>query len=172
MGDRTYCSLTITGIIPSAPHAQAICDALIDACPDESDSKIREAFQGKGEIKNHYSFDEVNYGQIDDDLKDALVSAGLSFCWDWGMGGDYIPGCLVYDARDGYLSEENTADDLPFITVDQLDNEERIAAIRKFAARSREVASGSLYIARSAHEQLEIQKKYKTKILEPLDNPA
>lgn len=170
MGDRTYCSLTITGIIPSPTHAQAICDALIDAYPDESDSTIKTIFQGKGEIKKHYGFDEVNYGQIDDELKDALISAGLSFCWDWGSGDEYITGSLIYDARDDYLSEENTANDLPFITVDELDNKERISQIRKFAARSREISAGALYIARSAHEQLEIQRKHKTKLLAPLDD--
>lgn len=169
MGDRTYCTLTICGIIPSAQHAQKIYEAIKNCYPDISEQKVKEIFQSKGEIQQNYGFEEVNYGQIDDEIKDALVEAGLSFCWDWGMGGDYISGSLIYDARDGYLSEENTVDDLPFLTLSEFDNEVRKDIILDFVKRSREICKANLYIARSAHEQIEIQKNSKTNLLPPLN---
>ena len=76
MGDRTTCFLTIATADES--RAEHFIHEYSD--PDE-----KEHYGDHTE----YCFEEVNYGEMDEQCKDALIAAGIPFDWSCGTGNEY-----------------------------------------------------------------------------------
>jgi hypothetical protein len=79
MGDRTYCELKVR-----TQDVKKALDILGHA-------KRSHVVTHNDEIAV-FGFEEVNYGSLDEEIRDALVQAGIPFNWSWGTGADYGAG--------------------------------------------------------------------------------
>jgi hypothetical protein len=154
MGDRTYCSLTLSGVLLDMLEyktlLQALKDADVDQLPPTPDGL------DKGKPVAQFSFYEVNYHEMDGALSDLLDRYFLSYVWKWDNGDDYNEGVLIKDAVADVTYEETTSDGDFFLTLRDLDKPEIVANLRAAEAARKAIFQGDLVIAGSAHRVLEL----------------
>lgn len=102
MGDRTYCTLRIAGMIKPA-DADRLAKAISNMGPDDFEPLAELATGGS------IGFQEINYGNIDDTLRDLLEELSLSYAWTWCAGGEYPEGIELYDASTAERANYTTA---------------------------------------------------------------
>lgn len=142
MGDRTSCSLTIWGEVPSDLWSE------IELEIDWNDTwKI-----------GHYTFDEVNYGTMDPDLDKALRKAGLSYIWDHDAGYEYGPGTEMYDAETEEFIELPRHEDDLFVAVRDLTKPEVVETVIRWQ-RFRDQSHKKELVIKLMHLQSEIEER-------------
>jgi len=149
MGDRTSCTLHIEGVV----DANGL-DRLVEALEDANASKDPDIRQCLLAGDSHSFFHEVNYGEMDSDLSDTLEDLGLSYSWAWDSGDSYSEGITFFDARSGDSEEYATTNGALALTVDDLDNPQTIADIRKWDAFNKR--RFVFVVATSQHELLKL----------------
>lgn len=154
MGDRCYCTLTITGVIGSSEDWTEVMTAIKDAGTYEH-VKVAPPLAGTSE-PCQFSFEEVNYAQMDTDLVELLQELGLAYIWSNQAGDDYGPGCVVFDGKDTLYEESLTDNSELFVRLSEVGNAERIATLRTVEALLNTLEKGTLVYAPSAHSQIEI----------------
>jgi hypothetical protein len=156
MGDRTFCSLKICGILTSAADHETLLKLLKKVEPYNQYKDLEK--MEKGPLDLNIDFEEVNYGKMDDNLHDLLLRLNLSYIWNWSNGDDYISGTELYDARDGFSNTEYTVDGAYFVTMENFENQTKKDLIHEMVRREKEITSQHLYKFCSAHEVIEFTK--------------
>jgi len=153
MGDRTTATLHLAGTITTADGLEGLWASL------RSRWALERAQMAKapkpGPLWRTYSFNEVNYGRLYQELESQILALGLSYVWEHGRGHDY-PACMqVWHAGTLHHEQLSHAQE-PYLEYSQRDDAERRAAIAAFlAARDAVFAQPFLY-APSAHSLLAI----------------
>lgn len=155
MGDRTLCSLKIRGIL----HTPADVDRLRAALQQADCNKDHAFLKGKdlaaGVLDlDPFDFEEVNYGDMSDDLFETLRALGLDYIWYWGAGSEYGPGVLVETWSPPFRSSESTVEGDLFLLLSDLNKPERIAQLQAFEAQWETVNRAPLVYVPSAHALL------------------
>lgn len=152
MGDRCYCTLTITGVVGSEQDWTTLMTAISEAEP-EGRVTIQPPKPGESGT-NEFSFSEVNYATMDDNLQTALTSLGLAYSWINGQGDDYGNGCVVSDGMGGHYEEALTGDHDLYLILTEAQDADRLAYLQHLDALMETIAKGDLLYAPSAHAQL------------------
>lgn len=122
MGDRCYCTLYLGGILQEK-HASHLSKLLIDSYVEDFAGTVDEGVQELLQGTRSFSFSEVNYGEMEAQLKEGLKSLKLSYIWCNGPGENYGEGGLYYDARTDETAHFNTIDENICLTLDQINAE-------------------------------------------------
>lgn len=134
MGDRTYCTLLIGGKI-EANALPALTEALeLECSAHPGGETVREALVADG----FFTFDEVNGGELPQDLERALNEAGAAYVWNWNAGGGYGPGVTLYDPATGARGEYGTLDGELALRVADMENPDVIRAAERWLAFQRD----------------------------------
>jgi hypothetical protein len=127
MGDRTYCAL-----ITKEPLPQDLQDLL-----DKQMGKPNET-QG-----TWFGYEEVNYGELDQSVRDALTSQKVTFAWQWSAGCTFGPGMLI--GHEGEITAWNTNRDHDLIfTLEELNNPELVKTAKIWDGVFREIFRAAL----------------------------
>lgn len=86
MGDRTSCRLHLY-------RAELSADALIQIAYVIDDWGI------SGSDNNIVEIDDVNWGELNEEIHDTLKMHGVSYEWYWDAGGGYGSGVKIYDGE-------------------------------------------------------------------------
>jgi len=123
MGDRCYCTLTLSGILQKE-HISLLAGAINGADPADYSKTIKGLAQLEANIANgqaSFDFQDVNYAQMDDDLKATCESLRLSYVWFNEAGDEYEASETYYDARTGEHPEYNLVNGSIGLTLDEID---------------------------------------------------
>lgn len=121
MGDRTYCNLVLGGLLDKR-HIGDLVEIFDNLYVSDGKPK-KDLPKGKGS----FGFEEVNYAELDDTLRDKLIEAKLSYAWFWAAGGDYGPGVNLYDARTGKHFDFSTSGDEIVLTLSECEDPAKLA---------------------------------------------
>lgn len=145
MGDRTYVNLYVPREL--GPQARDLLDGFSE--DDERDTNLW-----------WFSFEEVNYGELDRGDQQALIDAGIAYDMGWEAGSEYGAGTKsVRFTPDGELEVKEVYDENLGVYLDDLlkvidDHEQLKAVILKHKERTvprdweNQVEYGKLYLAR------------------------
>lgn len=141
MGDRTTCQLANSSQIAEADLPKLI-KAIEDASYCDFNTPDIEAALRRGEA--WFVFYEMNWGEMENELDEALKSLGLSYCWNWDAGGGYGAGVCLYNAETGETGRFECHDAEMVIRVDDLDDPDKVADVLNW--RAFEKSTGRLEI--------------------------
>lgn len=116
MGDRTYCSLSLHGPVPAA-----IVKAIDELARKNGGSDANPA-------SGFWGFDEVNYAQLPEDLRQALKASSCAWAWRWEAGGGYGAGVEICDGAG--TAEFAMADGEIVLPLRLIDDVDQIATAR------------------------------------------
>lgn len=117
MGDRTTCYLDIGGAIPRSLANRIMAGAYKDLGePEYSETTAPTAEAVDGKAWN-IVWNEVNYGQIDEDLQGELLAAGLAWRWTWGAGGGYEAGAKWWAPGRNDVTETHLQDSAEVVAI-------------------------------------------------------
>ena len=93
MGDRTHCALALFGEVPlSVIHAIVRTES--GCMPAGTHQTMVDDIKVHGGL----DFDEVNYGNMDDELAEVLsANPRVKWKWSWGPGYEYMAGFHLHD---------------------------------------------------------------------------
>ena len=131
MGDRTTSNLYLYGDLKKASAAQLaeLIQAINDADPETyGEGTPSEKLAAEN---GHFWFYEVNYGEMDSDLEEAIINAGLSYVWSWDAGGGYPSGMKLHNAETDETAEFATCDSEICLGISELTSE-NIAEARRW----------------------------------------
>jgi hypothetical protein len=92
-----------------------------------------------GQVSELY-FHECNYGEMDDDLKEMIEKASLSYQWNSGAGEEYGPGVQIHDAKSGEIWGFSSDGEHVLLSLDEMGKPEIVArakAAGNFCKRNR-----------------------------------
>lgn len=161
MGDRTQCILTIGGWI-DVDQVDRLAENLDDFgvsfhsfCYDKGDEiEIETARDALLAGCAMFEVEEVNYGQIDDDLGVTLAEIGASYTWEWGAGGGYGPGVTFYDAATAQSKSFCYVDGAIMLSLEDLEKDPAatIAEAKRWSGFADKL---TLQIAATSHDRAE-----------------
>lgn len=146
MGDRTWCTLSIEGIL-AKEDLDELVDAISSADPQDGPEGIRAAVLAG---TPSFEFEEVNYAQLDDSLASLLEDLRLSYAWSWEAGDEYGAGVTIFDARKMEKIDLDMAGDDIAVTLRDIDREGYIDALREWDRIYR--ATWKFFVYASNHE--------------------
>lgn len=131
MGDRTTCNLYLYGDLKqvSPQHLDELIEAITDAGPETYGEG--SAAEKLAAANGHFWFYEVNYGEMDSELEEAITNAGLSYVWAWDAGGGYPSGMKLVNAQTEETAEFSTCDSEICLGMSEL-TPEKIAEARRW----------------------------------------
>jgi hypothetical protein len=124
VGDRTYCTLEIGGLLAKRDIEDLA--KIIDNLYVEDGKPSRDLPKSKGV----FGFSEVNYAELDSSLQKKLEEMKLSYTWSWCAGGDYGSGVQTYDARTGITNQFATCGNEICLTLSDCENPEKLQAAK------------------------------------------
>ena len=119
MGDRTYCTLTVTGETDRETWKRITSIIDEELCPSDV-------------WDNQFSCEDVNYGLLPSEVSDAIEAAGLSYEWWWGSGDEYSPGITLYDAETKSKASFIRDDHYLLLRLNEAEDPEKRAEARKW----------------------------------------
>lgn len=152
MGDRVFCSLQLIGVL-GADHIPALAEAMekASAYTDELEGSLSQALlQGQ----DRFSFAEVNYANIDGDLKAKLKKLNLGWVWSWESGGGFGPGIEFFDALSQQEDQFASIEGEICLTLDKVDQPAIVESAKAWARFEQE---GCLLVYTSQHELIGLQ---------------
>jgi len=153
MGDRTYATLTIAGVLASAADAQMLVDEISSQGGRDTNGDLPTMPTEAGTIPAHFGFEEMNYGDMPDSLHNTLYDLGLAYIWAHEDGDQYIAaGTVVVD--DCSHTQHLSHNGLPFLEHGEFDDPEKRAAIAEYMEASKKVQGQDLVYAPTAHALL------------------
>lgn len=129
MGDRTSCTLTLSGVL-DAQDIPTLVDALQEMGPDDP-NEIGDMLRDEDA---HFTFEEMNYGNIYGSVKEVLIALSLSYEWSWESGGEYGAGTEIYDADTGESASLSLAGGDVVVSIDRVDDANYIKSVKHWSA--------------------------------------
>lgn len=120
MGDCTTCNLYLYGDLrkASASHLAELIQAIDNAGPETyGEGTPAEKLAAEN---GHFWFYEINYGEMDSEIEEAIFNAGLSYVWAWDAGGGYPSGMKLNNAETEETVEFSTCDSEICLTISEL----------------------------------------------------
>ena len=119
MGDRTYCVLSVKGELCRDDIAR-LWDIVSDfgVAGWEEEDPIAYITHGGG----HFSFEEMNYGEMPSGVTEVLADLGLSWAWHWDAGGGFAEGVSLRNAKTDETDEYAASDSEIVLTVPDASN--------------------------------------------------
>jgi hypothetical protein len=151
MGDRCYCQLTLWGIADRTA-ANAIYEAIYNYDGTPLDD-IRKSLEEENET---IDFEEVNCAMLNNDIRNAIVAAGLGYSWSNDSGNNYGAGFEVYDLLSDEVYAFSTIDGEIMIALSQIRNPDLIERAEKADKIQQAGRKLGLHVADSAHERIEL----------------
>lgn len=154
MGDRTHCTLTLSGIV-----LREQLDLICDAIEDEDGKHASDAMADLKEC-GRLQFEEVNYAQMGASIRDVIIQSDLSYTWAWDSGGEYPEGVEIYDAKTKELSNFGTLEGKIALTVDHITDPEKIQRALDAHQVCLSIRKSRLIVAESSHDKIELISKH------------
>jgi len=151
MSDRTYCCLTVWGIL-DATSTQSVLDAI---CNWDGSKPEELHWMLDGHSNAYFDFDEVAEGQLDPAVHHVLQSAGLGYSWEFGPSIENSSGVFIYNPLTGQESRYAAVEQKILIPLDQAADPEKLSQAneaQKFWSTGRSLG---LFSASSAHARME-----------------
>lgn len=149
MGDRTTCSLHVSGFIHGPAELAILKSAIADNCGEPCEKIPDEP--NPGPIPSSYTFYDVNWASMDSDLEDAMRRLCLSYVWSWGSGDEYAEGMIIVDTITDFHFETTTANDEIVLTLSEAENPAILATAKRANETMKRIIKTDLAYTNSAH---------------------
>lgn len=148
MRDPVRCTLAIAGVVLHQ-DAHLLSRTLIKADDMEAWPNPTNVVQGPHAILCR--FDAVDGGNMPEGFHDSLAALGMSYAWAWEKGMEYEAGVEIWSHRHQRLVSAATLHGTPALTVDQLDQPDKVEEARTAKAWYDALRRQGLVYVDSAH---------------------
>lgn len=153
MGDRTYASLHISGILSCADDARELFENIRNYGGCDDGDEPATAPTEAAELPCYFTFDEINYGEIPAELEGTLYALGLNYSWSHGAGDAYGASGTV-EVEGTTYTQNLTENSLPYLEYGEFDNADKRADIEAYVQADAQVRAQPLLYAPTAHALL------------------
>lgn len=131
MGDRCTCTLEVGGTVSSADLKTLLKVLESEYADYQGQGDEIDLFGGGEQPGAIWWFEEVNYGDMMDEIESALEAMGLSYAWFNEAGGGYGQGFTFHDAQTEETVKFDSIEHEIALTLTSI-TDERLAEARKW----------------------------------------